>query len=271
MALPTLEQLLSARVHLGHLASKWHPHFAPYLLAKHRRRHVIDLHKTLAALEEAQQFMAQLLGQGKKILFVATKRQAKHSVAAFAEALEQPHVTQRWMGGLLTNFSAFQKRVKLLERMRQQEETPTYQGLTKREQLILHRKNKKLTKVFDGIRHINRLPAAVFVVDVRREHTAVQEARKLGLPVVALIDTHADPRLVQYPIPANDDARAAIDILLAALQEPLVAAWQAHKASPQAAAHQVPHGPTRHGAVVVPAASPAVAAGQAATLQRPRA
>jgi len=208
------KDLLDAGVHFGHLTRKWNPKMAPYIFMERNDIHIIDLNKTQASLNEACEALADLVRSGKKIMFVATKKQAKEIVATEAARLKMPFITERWLGGMLTNFSTVRKSLKkmsTIERMMKDETVK--KNLAKRERLMLSREKDKLEKVLGGIADQTRLPAALFIVDVKREHIAVKEATKLGIPIFGIVDTNSDPDTVDYPIPGNDDAYKSIKII----------------------------------------------------------
>jgi len=217
----TQQNLLNTRAHFGHLSSKWHPNFAPFIFMKRKGVHIIDLKQTQQCLVKAAEAMKALIQTGKKILFVSTKKQGKEFVEQAAKKLEQPYVTRRWLGGTLTNFSTMRRLFKDLASIDQIMQEPTYLHLTKREQLMMVRKKKKLEELLQGISTINRLPSAIFVVDIKKEEIAIKEANKLGIPIFAIVDTNTNPLLVDYPIPANDDASACIELILNYLEHVL--------------------------------------------------
>ena len=212
--LPKLKDLLDARVHLGHLSRRWHPNMAPFIFMKKSQFHLIDLNKTLQQLQEAALALQTLARGGKKILFVATKKQAKVLMMQEAQRLGMPYMTERWLGGTLTNFITIRRRGKKMTSLERMMKSPTYKNIAKKEQLMLAREQGKLARILHGIIDLTRLPSALFVVDINKEHIAVREANKLGIPVFALVDTNADPTLVDYPIPSNDDAIAAISLIV---------------------------------------------------------
>jgi len=206
MARTNFEQLLQAGVHFGHLKRKWNPHMAPYIFAEKKGIHIIDLHKTVVKLDEAAAAMKQIAKSGKKILFVATKKQAKDAVSQRVAAVGMPYVTERWSGGMLTNFATIRKAV--------MEQDGTLATMSKRERLQVSRQRAKLEKNLGSISDLSRIPAAIFIVDVLKEHIALAEAKKLGIPVFAMVDTNSDPRPVDFPIPSNDDASSSIVAIL---------------------------------------------------------
>ena len=207
------KDLLDAGVHFGHLTRKWDPAMAPFIFMEKNGIHIIDLHKTLACLDEAASAVKAVVRSGRKVMFVATKKQAKEVVEQEAQRLNMPYVTERWQGGMLTNFATIRKSLKKMAGMEKLMKEEAYQNLAKRERLMISRAKDKLEKVLGGISDLNRLPAALFVVDIKREHIAIAEAQKLNIPVFALVDTNSDPNQVDYPIPANDDAFKSIQLL----------------------------------------------------------
>lgn len=223
MAKLEFDQLLDAGVHFGHLKRKWNPNMAPYIFMERNGIHIIDLYKTQAKLEEAANAIKQIAKSGKKILFVATKKQAKEIVTEKISAVNMPYVTERWPGGMLTNFATIRKAVKKMASIDKMETTPQYQNLSKRERLQISRERAKLEKNLGSISDLNRLPSALFVVDIIKEKIAIAEARKLNIPTFAIVDTNSDPTLVDFPIPANDDASKSIalivDVMTKAIEE----------------------------------------------------
>lgn len=210
------KDLLDAGVHFGHLTRKWDPRMAPYIFMEKNGIHIIDLNKTLASLEEASNAIKQVVRSGKKIMFVATKKQAKDLVAEEARRLNMPYITERWLGGLLTNFATIRKSLKKMTSIDKLMKDESYTNLAKKERLMITRQREKLESVLGGISDLTRLPAALFVVDIKREHIAISEAKKLGIPVFALVDTNSNPNEVDFPIPANDDAFKSISLLVKA-------------------------------------------------------
>ncbi|MBE2186323.1 MAG: 30S ribosomal protein S2 [Rhodothermales bacterium] len=208
-----LEDLLQAGVHFGHLTSRWNPKMKPYIFMQRNGVHVLDLMQTQELLEEAAEAAAKFARQGKKILFVATKKQAREVVRRHAEAAGMPYVVERWFGGTLTNFQTIKGSIRRMESLQRAEGEESFQQLKKKERLMKAREKEKLEKVLTGIAGMGRLPGALFIVDINREHIAVDEARKLGIPIIALVDTNTNPSLVDFPIPANDDALRSIDLL----------------------------------------------------------
>ncbi|NPA34002.1 MAG: 30S ribosomal protein S2 [Chlorobi bacterium] len=211
--LPTIEELLEAGVHWGHQRKKWNPKMEPFVFGMHNRIHIIDLRKTIEMLKEAQKFAYDIARMGQQILFVGTKRQAKDIIKKYAEMVGMPYVTERWLGGMLTNFITIRRSIRKLEYIDEMIRDGTIETMTKKERLILMRQKKKLERLLGGVIRMTRLPAALYVVDVVEEATAVKEANRLGIPVVAIVDTNADPELVDYPIPGNDDSARSIEII----------------------------------------------------------
>ncbi|MFZ9503343.1 MAG: 30S ribosomal protein S2 [Cyclobacteriaceae bacterium] len=212
-AKPTIEQLMEAGVHFGHLTRKWNPKMSEYIFMENNGIHLIDLNKTLRMLDEATTAMKSYVRSGRKILFVATKKQAKDIISEEAARLNMPYVTERWLGGMLTNFATIRKSLRKLSQIEKLMKDEAYDNLTKKEKLTLTREKAKLQKQLGGISDLNRLPAALFIIDVKREHIAVAEAQKLNIPVFAMVDTNSDPTQVDYPIPANDDAFKSVSII----------------------------------------------------------
>ena len=214
MSTPTFEQLLEAGCHFGHLKRKWNPAMAPYIFMERNGIHIIDLYKTAAKLEEAAAALKNIVKSGKKVLFVATKKQAKQVVADHAEAINMPYVIERWPGGMLTNFPTIRKAVKKMTNIDKMEKDGTYDNLSKRERLQISRQRAKLEKTLGSIADLNRLPSALFVIDVMKEHIAVAEANRLGIPVFGMVDTNSNPDNMDFVIPANDDASKSIELVL---------------------------------------------------------
>ena len=214
MSRTTFDQLLEAGCHFGHLKRKWNPAMAPYIFMERNGIHIIDLHKTVAKIDEAAEAMKGIAKSGKKILFVATKKQAKDIVAEKAASVNMPYVIERWPGGMLTNCPTIRKAVKKMSTIDKLMNDGTFSNLSKRELLQITRQRAKLEKNLGSIADLTRLPAAIFVVDVMKEHIAVKEANRLGIPVFGIVDTNSDPRNIDYVIPANDDAKDSIEIIL---------------------------------------------------------
>ena len=214
MANPTFAQLLEAGCHFGHLKRKWNPAMAPYIFMERNGIHIIDLYKTAAKLEEASAALKSIAKAGKKVLFVATKKQAKQVIADKASQINMPYVIERWPGGMLTNFPTIRKAVKKMANIDKMSKDGTFDNLSKREKLQISRQRAKLEKTLGSIADLNRLPSALFVVDVMKEHIAVAEANRLGIPVFAMVDTNSNPNNVDFVIPANDDASKSIELIL---------------------------------------------------------
>lgn len=225
----TYQDLLEAGVHFGHLTRKWNPKMAEYIFMENNGIHLIDLNKTMTCLEEASFAMKNIVRSGRKIMFVATKKQAKDIVSEEAKRLNMPYVTERWLGGMLTNFATIRKSLKKLSQIEKLQKDEAYQNLQKKERLTLSREKAKLEKQLGGIVDLNRLPAALFVIDVKREHIAVAEAQKLNIPVFAMVDTNSDPSVVDFPIPANDDAFKSISLITKNIGEVIEEALQERK------------------------------------------
>lgn len=209
-----VKDLLEAGVHFGHLTRKWNPQMAPYIYMERNGIHVINLYKTAAKIEEANEALKKIAVSGRKILFVATKKQAKDIVAEKAKGVNMPYITERWPGGMLTNFVTIRKAVKKMATIDRMKKDGTFDTLSKKEKLQVNRLREKLEKNLGSISDMTRLPGAIFIVDTMREHIAVKEAQKLNIPIFAMVDTNSDPREVQYPIPSNDDASKSIHKIL---------------------------------------------------------
>ena len=216
MSRTNFDQLLEAGCHFGHLRRKWNPAMAPYIFMERNGIHIIDLNKTVAKIDEAAEALKQIAKQGKKILFVATKKQAKDVVAEKAASVNMPYVIERWPGGMLTNFPTIRKAVKKMTNIDKLMNDGTFANLSKRELLQITRQRAKLEKNLGSIADLSRLPSALFVIDVMKEHIAVKEANRLGIPVFAIVDTNSNPKNIDYIIPANDDAKDSIDVVLGA-------------------------------------------------------
>ncbi|CAM1359919.1 30S ribosomal protein S2 [Tenacibaculum soleae] len=209
-----IQELLESGVHFGHLTRKWNPNMAPYIYTERNGVHIIDLYKTSAKIDEAALALQKIANSGRKILFVATKKQAKDIVAERAENVNMPYITERWPGGMLTNFVTIRKAVKKMAHIDRMKQDGSFDALSKREKLQINRQRAKLEKNLGSISDMTRLPAALFVIDVKKEHIAIAEAQKLNIPIFAMVDTNSDPRPVDYVIPANDDASKSIDKVL---------------------------------------------------------
>ena len=214
MAQTNIKDLLSAGVHFGHLTRKWNPNMAPYIYMERNGIHIINLYKTAAKIEETNSALKKIAASGRKILFVATKKQAKDIVAEKANAVNMPYITERWPGGMLTNFITIRKAVKKMAAIDRMKKDGTFETLSKKERLQVDRQRAKLEKNLGSINDMTRLPGAIFIVDTTREHIAVKEAQKLKIPIFAMVDTNSDPRDVDYVIPSNDDASKSIDKIL---------------------------------------------------------
>ncbi|HIT08382.1 MAG TPA: 30S ribosomal protein S2 [Candidatus Merdivicinus faecavium] len=217
MAVVSMKQLLEAGVHFGHQTRRWNPKMAPYIFTERNGIYIIDLQKTVKKLEEAYMFVRNTVAEGGEILFVGTKKQAGDSVKEEAERCGMHYVNARWLGGMLTNFKTIRRRIERLSQLRKMEEDGTFELLPKKEVIQLRLEIEKLEKFIGGIKNMNRLPAAMFVVDPKKEKIAVAEARKLGIPVVAIVDTNCDPDEVDYVIPGNDDAIRAVKLIAGAM------------------------------------------------------
>ncbi|MFY8172199.1 MAG: 30S ribosomal protein S2 [Sphingobacteriaceae bacterium] len=213
MARTTYQDLLDAGVHFGHLTRKWNPKMSPYIFMEKNGIHIIDLNKTLVKVEEAASAIKQIVKSGRKVLFVATKKQAKDIVAEHARSVNMPFVTERWLGGMLTNFATVRKSIKKMTNIDKFTKDGTYDILSKKEKLMISRDRIKLERVLGGISDLNRLPAALFLIDVKKEHIAVSEAIKLNIPTFAMVDTNSDPGNIDFVIPANDDATKSISLI----------------------------------------------------------
>jgi len=214
MSRTNFEQLLDAGVHFGHLARKWNPKMAPYIFVERNGIHIIDLHKTVVKIDEAAEVLKEMARSGRKVLFVATKKQAKDVVAEKAASVNMPSVTERWPGGMLTNFPTIRKAVKKMNTIDKMKEDGTFDKLAKRERLQVERQRAKLEKNLGSIRDMSRLPSALFVVDIQKEANAVKEAVRLNIPVIAMVDTCCDPTPIDYMIPANDDSTKSIELIM---------------------------------------------------------
>jgi small subunit ribosomal protein S2 len=214
MARTNYNELLDAGVHFGHLKRKWNPNMSPYIFMERNGIHIIDLNKTIAKIDEAAAAMKQIAKSGKKILFVATKKQAKDVVANLVTQVNMPYVTERWPGGMLTNFATIRKAVKKMSNIDKMSTDGTFDNISKKERLQITRERAKLEKQFGSIVDLSRLPSAVFIVDIMKEHIAVAEAKKLNIPTFAIVDTNSNPNEVDFPIPGNDDASKSISLIV---------------------------------------------------------
>ncbi|MEL0643806.1 MULTISPECIES: 30S ribosomal protein S2 [unclassified Olleya] len=225
-----VKELLEAGVHFGHLTRKWDPNMAPYVYMERNGIHIINLYKTAAKIEEAGEALAKIAASGRKILFVATKKQAKDIVAEKAGSINMPFITERWPGGMLTNFVTIRKAIKKMATIDRMKKDGTFLTLSKKERLQVDRLRAKLEKNLGSIVDMTRLPGALFVVDIKREHIAIKEAQKLNIPIFAMVDTNSDPRQVDYVIPANDDASKSIDKILTHVTDAITAGLNERKA-----------------------------------------
>jgi small subunit ribosomal protein S2 len=241
MSRTNFDQLLQAGAHFGHLSRKWNPAMAPYIFMKRNDIHIIDLNKTVAKIDEAAEELKKIAKSGKKILFVATKRQAKDVIAEKATSVNMPYVNERWAGGTLTNFPTIRKAIKKMANIDKLMNDGTFANVSKRELLQITRQRAKLEKNLGSIADLTRLPAAIFVVDVMKEYIAVKEANRLGIPVFAIVDTNSNPRNVDYVIPANDDAKDSVEVILNACCQAIAEGLEERKiekADEKAAAEQ---------------------------------
>jgi small subunit ribosomal protein S2 len=241
MSRTNFDQLLQAGCHFGHLKRKWNPAMAPYIFMERNGIHIIDLHKTVAKIDDAAEVLKGIAKSGKKILFVATKKQAKDIVAEKAASVNMPYVIERWAGGTLTNFPTIRKAVKKMTNIDKLMNDGTFSNLSKRELLQISRQRAKLEKNLGSIADLTRLPSAIFVIDVMKEHIAVKEANRLGIPVFGIVDTNSDPKNIDYVIPANDDAKDSVEVILTAICGAIAEGLEerkAEKADEKAAAEQ---------------------------------
>ncbi len=213
MEKPSYKNMLDAGVHFGHLKKKWNPKMLPYIFTEHKGIHIIDLNRTSESLERAANAMRQIAKSGRKILFVATKKQAREIVAKAARSVDMPFATERWLGGMMTNFATVRKSIKKMNSIDSLLADVTVTSVTKKERQSLTRERNKIEKVLGGVANLNRLPVAVFIVDISHEHLALAESKKLGLKTFAMVDTNSDPNLVDFPVPSNDDASKSISLI----------------------------------------------------------
>jgi len=225
----TNQELLDAGVHFGHLKRKWNPKMTPYIFMERKGIHIIDLNRTQECLEEAANALFQIAKSGRKILFVATKKQSRDIIQEAAKSVNMPFVTERWLGGMMTNFSTIRKSIKNMHSLEKMLNDNTLVNITKKERLMLTRKKAKLEKVFGGLSQLTRLPSAVFMVDIAHEHIALKESKKLGLKTFGMVDTNSDPTKVDFPIPANDDASKSIALITNYLTEAIKAGLEERK------------------------------------------
>ncbi|MCX6176028.1 MAG: 30S ribosomal protein S2 [Bacteroidetes bacterium] len=225
----TQQDLLEAGVHFGHLTRKWNPRMAPYIFMEQNGIHIIDLKKTESKLEEAKAAAKNIARSGRRVLFVATKKQAKEIVAAEAKRANMPFTTQRWLGGMLTNFQTVRKSIKRMQNIDKMATDGTFDRINKKERLMFDREKAKLQMILGGIEDMTKLPGAIFMVDVKREHIAVSEATRLGIPTIALVDTNSDPTVVDYAIPGNDDASKSIYLIVREIADAIIEGSQERK------------------------------------------
>jgi small subunit ribosomal protein S2 len=225
----TQQDLLEAGVHFGHLTRKWNPRMAPYIFMEQNGIHIIDLKKTESKLEEAKAAAKNIARSGRRVLFVATKKQAKEIVAAEAKRANMPFTTQRWLGGMLTNFQTVRKSIKRMQNIDKMATDGTFERINKKERLMFDREKAKLQMILGGIEDMTKLPGAIFMVDVKREHIAVSEATRLGIPTIALVDTNSDPTVVDYAIPGNDDASKSIYLIVREIADAIIEGSQERK------------------------------------------
>jgi small subunit ribosomal protein S2 len=231
MSLPTTKEMLDAGVHFGHLKRKWNPAMAPYIFMEKNGIHIIDLNKTVAKLDEALAAVKQIAKSGKKVLFVATKKQGKEIVAREAKRVNMPFVTERWPGGMLTNFATIRKSVKKMATIDRMTTDGTFDNISKKEKLQISRHREKLEKDLGSIADLSRLPAALFIVDISKEHIAVAEAKRLNIPTFAIVDTNSNPNLVDFAIPANDDASKSIELIVSTVVNSIIEGLEERKVS----------------------------------------
>ncbi|HEY8780316.1 MAG TPA: 30S ribosomal protein S2 [Mucilaginibacter sp.] len=229
MARTTYQDLLDAGVHFGHLTRKWDPKMSQYIFMERNGIHIIDLNKTLTKVEEAAAAIKQIVKSGRKVLFVATKKQAKDIVADYAKTVNMPFITERWLGGMLTNFATVRKSIKKMSNIDKLTKDGTYANLSKKERLMIQRERIKLETLLGGIADLNRLPAALFLIDVKKEHIAVSEALKLNIPTFAMVDTNSDPSNIDFPIPANDDATKSISLITGIIIQAIIEGLEERK------------------------------------------
>ena len=233
---PTYKELLDAGVHYGHMKRKWNPKMLPYIFMERKGIHIIDLNRTADCMERAARAMRQIAKSGRKILFVATKKQARDIVSEAANSVNMPFVTERWLGGMMTNFATIRRSVKKMHNIERMLNDENITSITKKERLTLTREKAKLEKVLGGISNLNRIPSAVFIVDIHHEHIALSEGKKLGLKTFAIVDTNSDPNKVDFPIPANDDASKSIALITQYVTDAIKDGLEERKQSKEATA-----------------------------------
>lgn len=236
MKQPSLEEFLEAGAHFGHQVAKWHPRMKPYIYTERNTVHIIDLQQTQDKLKAAQEYVTDLVGKGGTVLFIGTKRQAQKAVKSIAEQVEMPYVNERWLGGTFTNFDTIKKQIKKLKDLERKRESGELEKYTKKEQVVFDKEIDRLTRFFGGLRNLNNLPEAIFVIDINEESSAVKEARRKGVKVIAVCDTNVDPDLVNYCIPCNDDAVKVIELVMEAMGEAVAEGKNKVKAEKQAQA-----------------------------------
>ena len=229
MAKTDVKELLDAGVHFGHLTRKWNPNMAPFIHMEKNGIHIINLYKTASKIDEAASALSKIASSGRKILFVATKKQAKDLVSKAAEEVNMPYITERWPGGMLTNFVTIRKAVKKMSAIDRTKQDGTFEALSKREKLQIDRLRAKLEKNLGSITDMTRLPGALFVVDIRREHIAIREAQKLNIPIFAMVDTNCDPNVIDYVIPSNDDASKSIEKIMTSVSNAVIEGLSSRK------------------------------------------
>jgi len=242
LAEPLVRQLINAGIHFGHRVSRWNPKMEPYIFGRRGLIHIIDIKETIRGLLRAKKFLARVVADGQDVLFVGTKRQARHAIAAHAQRVGMPYVAERWLGGTLTNFRTIRSRLSRLEELEAMERDGVLEQYSKKMVATLQREKRKISRNLQGIRTMNRLPGAVVIIDVRREHIAAREAKKLGIPTVCLIDTDSDPDYADIPIPGNDDAMRAVELIVAQLAD----AVEEGKRGREAAEAEATVGPQAH-------------------------
>ncbi len=217
-----LTELIESGAHFGHLTRRWNPKMKPYIFMEKNGIHIIDLKKTQSTIDAAAEAMTEIVSQGKRILFVGTKKQAKHTIAAEARRSDSNWVSERWLGGMLTNFQTIRKSIKRLQNIEKMESDGTFEKITKKERLVLTREKDKLRKILDGVETMGKIPGALFIVDIKKESIAVNEALRLNVPIFAIVDTNCDPDPIDYVIPANDDASRAVEIILKVIADAVI-------------------------------------------------
>ena len=240
MANIEIKELLDAGVHFGHLTRKWNPNMAPYIYGERNGVHIVDLYKTSAKIEEAAEALQKIAVSGRKILFVATKKQAKEIISDKSKSVNMPFITERWPGGMLTNFITIRKAVKKMATIDRMKQDGSFEALSKREKLQINRQREKLEKNLGSITDMTRLPGAIFVVDVKKEHIAVAEAQKLNIPIFAMVDTNSDPRGIDFVIPSNDDASKSIEKVLGFIVDSIAEGLSERKAGKEKVAEAAP-------------------------------